>query len=295
MKKTILFVFFQLVFVILIVSPVLSKIPVPEFYGIYLVANGKLIELKSTKVSFKVNQNGLAQIPSLDIQDTKAYLIIYQKNVNPNKLDFAKLKFLRSKVVEFQATPGFKNPYMDSRKLINFNMWVLDGIMKFKVAPIEGKEDMYRLVPEHPLAPGVYAVPAGVFGEVEAGPGGFGGYLKSMDKRDMYGGMAYGFTVKADELREELKKEESKKEIKALITKKEWRKVKEIGEEAVKPLIALLKDEDKDVRWKAAYALGKIGNKRAVEPLIALLNDKDEDVRNTATDGLKKLGWEGKQ
>ena len=37
----------------------------------------------------------------------------------------------------------------------------------------------------------------------------------------------------------------------------------------VEGLIGALEDSDADVRWKAAHALGKIGDERAVEPLRA--------------------------
>ena len=40
---------------------------------------------------------------------------------------------------------------------------------------------------------------------------------------------------------------------------------------ALEPLIKVLEDKNSDVRYSAAYALGKIGDKRAVEPLIKAL------------------------
>lgn len=52
-----------------------------------------------------------------------------------------------------------------------------------------------------------------------------------------------------------------------------------IGTPAIKPLIAILKNEaDQNVKWEASYALGKIGTP-AVEPLIDLLKDGDPYVR----------------
>ena len=51
----------------------------------------------------------------------------------------------------------------------------------------------------------------------------------------------------------------------------------------VKGLIkALGYDKDRIVRVNAVEALGKIGDTRAVEPLIAALKDKDKDVRIAA-------------
>jgi hypothetical protein len=63
-----------------------------------------------------------------------------------------------------------------------------------------------------------------------------------------------------------------------------------VGEEAVEPLIAALKDSDDKVRRSAAEALGKIGDSCAVEPLIAALKDSDYEVRWQAREALGKMG-----
>ena len=54
---------------------------------------------------------------------------------------------------------------------------------------------------------------------------------------------------------------------------------------AVEPLIAVLHDESREVRWKTVFALGKfgrLGDDRVVQPLIAALGDEDSGVRHTA-------------
>ncbi len=56
----------------------------------------------------------------------------------------------------------------------------------------------------------------------------------------------------------------------------------QFGESAVDPLIALLMDEDADVRVHAATALGWIGGKEAVPPLLVALSDDDMQVRRYA-------------
>ena len=70
-----------------------------------------------------------------------------------------------------------------------------------------------------------------------------------------------------------------------------------IGPPAVKPLIAVLKDQRGDVRStasqarsKAAQALGEINDRRAVEPLTAALNDPDLDVQRNVAAALFVLG-----
>ena len=66
----------------------------------------------------------------------------------------------------------------------------------------------------------------------------------------------------------------------------------EIGEPAVRPLIKALRDEDVEVRWNAAAALGKIGDRRAVKPLIKALKDDDIIVRLFAAGALGDIGDE---
>ncbi len=64
----------------------------------------------------------------------------------------------------------------------------------------------------------------------------------------------------------------------------------EIGAPAVEPLLVALRNEDMAVRYRAAYALGDIGDRRAVEPLIAALKDAYGDVRRAAATALGKIG-----
>jgi HEAT repeat protein len=103
-----------------------------------------------------------------------------------------------------------------------------------------------------------------------------------------------------------------------LIASNDWKSLVEWGEPAVQWLIEALRDEDGDVSWHAASALGEIGDARAVEPLIkalrdnssaakALVNigdaraveplikalgDKDSDVRQRGAEALGEIGDE---
>ena len=63
------------------------------------------------------------------------------------------------------------------------------------------------------------------------------------------------------------------------------------GEIAVDPLINLLQDQDQGIRDVAAYWLGKIGNKKAIKPLIHLMQSRDYiSMRHTAARSLKNMG-----
>ena len=61
------------------------------------------------------------------------------------------------------------------------------------------------------------------------------------------------------------------------------------NEQTVNRLLALLKDEDVDVRKEATTLLGKLGKKQAVRPLSALLGDKNLEVRKAASLALNRI------
>ncbi len=60
----------------------------------------------------------------------------------------------------------------------------------------------------------------------------------------------------------------------------------QFGDKAVDPLIALLMDDDSDVRVHAATALGWVGGHEAVQPLLVALNDENQYVRRYAARAL---------
>lgn len=67
--------------------------------------------------------------------------------------------------------------------------------------------------------------------------------------------------------------------------------LEKIGEAAVEPIIqALLESRNQAIRWRAAEALGHIGDTRAIEPLIQALGDKDTSVQWRAIEALADIG-----
>jgi HEAT repeat protein len=65
----------------------------------------------------------------------------------------------------------------------------------------------------------------------------------------------------------------------------------EIGEPVVEQLIQALKDEEPDIRVRAARLLGKIKDFRAVKPLTEVLSkDGNFDVKMVAKRALEKIG-----
>jgi len=63
-----------------------------------------------------------------------------------------------------------------------------------------------------------------------------------------------------------------------------------IGKPAVPSCIALLSDGDWKVRYRAAEALGLLGDGEAYAPLVAALDDEKDHVRYMAAKGLGLLG-----
>ncbi len=60
----------------------------------------------------------------------------------------------------------------------------------------------------------------------------------------------------------------------------------------VRPLISLLEqDENAEVRWVAALALGSLGSPEAINPLVRALKDPDRYVRYGAAQALQALSW----
>ncbi|MBN1138332.1 MAG: HEAT repeat domain-containing protein, partial [Anaerolineae bacterium] len=72
-----------------------------------------------------------------------------------------------------------------------------------------------------------------------------------------------------------------------------WRAAETLGvlgdSQAVDELSSMLNDTERDVRWAVAWALGAIGDARAVEPLLTLLKDDSEMVRASAVRALRNL------
>lgn len=62
-----------------------------------------------------------------------------------------------------------------------------------------------------------------------------------------------------------------------------------LGPPAVDGLIKALRSEHKDVRWRAAEALGDIGDPRAIDALTQAGSDEESFVRSSAAQALKKI------
>lgn len=75
-----------------------------------------------------------------------------------------------------------------------------------------------------------------------------------------------------------------------LVAKKDWVKIPELGEDALRSLVMALKLPQSEVREKACWALGEIGDPSALEHLRNIYrHDKSPQVRMAAKSAMDKI------
>jgi HEAT repeat protein len=72
--------------------------------------------------------------------------------------------------------------------------------------------------------------------------------------------------------------------------KQEWEQLVSLKENAIKPLVRALRDENVDVRMKVVELLGRIGSPNSLNALIRSLSDENSDVRWKAVLAAPKCG-----
>jgi hypothetical protein len=137
-----------------------SKIPIPEFYGIYMVSDGKLINLDRYEAKSQNRlkapgmtllssaQMGIAQLSGLTAAADSYVLVYLQGPTRPMNLG-------RFEFVERLAV-GTGTP-LEPRRVVDARVWQLKANVPVNVGPVAGKQDLIRLVPVTPLTDGVYA------------------------------------------------------------------------------------------------------------------------------------------
>ncbi|MHA2357865.1 MAG: HEAT repeat domain-containing protein [Candidatus Heimdallarchaeaceae archaeon] len=82
-----------------------------------------------------------------------------------------------------------------------------------------------------------------------------------------------------------------KEKVLILIAKEKWQELLTIQELHPDDFIHYLKDKDNDVRAKAAWILGEIGNPKTIQILYDIfMTDTNEDVKESAAISLVKIG-----
>ena len=133
--------------------------PKPKYFGIYLVDKNELVELNGQKVSFSGNLMnsivGIKSKPEKCILAPNSYIILYSKDIPYKSLKLTKLQY---------QTFGNVNNII-GKQMVEVQMWVKERDIELKVAPLKGKDYMYKLVPVDPLETGLYSVNFGNLGD----------------------------------------------------------------------------------------------------------------------------------
>jgi hypothetical protein len=165
---------------ILAVSPLIftslcqaGDTPIPEYYGIYLVANEKLYSLDAPDASLEELRQpvrlsrtekefegggGLASVPTLP--DSLSFLVF----AKGSPLDAAELLKLRQ--LSFVRTMTINDDDVHYRQTYHLNTWVAatgfgyagvgETEIKLRFKPVKGEDEMVLAVPASPLQPGIY-------------------------------------------------------------------------------------------------------------------------------------------
>jgi hypothetical protein len=132
----------------------------PENYGVY--CSGKSLQLvNSQKIKFNGNIletiTGLAGPSGVEI-GALDYLIVFEKDLNPKQIKLVKLSFQK-----FGTVQNIMGP-----QAVETNLWVASQNIEFDVTPIEGKKNMFKIIPKTRLANGFYALHYGGLDKLSA-------------------------------------------------------------------------------------------------------------------------------
>jgi len=120
--------------------------PKPEFFGVYLVADGKLIEPSTRKTTYNYSKSykGIKDISGCTkINDKNFYIIFYR---DPNVTDAMGGRDYNSLTLSKLA---FKN---------DLSLWGPETSYKLRVAPVKDTQHMYKIVHDGDLPDGIYAI-----------------------------------------------------------------------------------------------------------------------------------------
>jgi hypothetical protein len=152
-----------------------ADIPLPEFYGIYIIADGKLYSLDTPDSNLDKLRQPIAighaetdfkraggQVLSVPVLPPAVSILVFAKG-NPlavaERMKLVALPFVRQMTI---------NPSTNSRQTWNPNSWVAgkdfgyvglgETTIELRFKPVKGQDEMVLAVPSSPLDPGVYGL-----------------------------------------------------------------------------------------------------------------------------------------
>ena len=130
------------------------KDKLPEFYGVYTLSEKSLNQVQPQKLILKgtcyLTFSGIENPKGSALTSVKS-ILVFEKNLDPKKLFLTKLAF----------SSGQTAPDLRGDTYIDLNLWTAEKNIEVNIAPVEGKTDMYRIIPVSPLQNGVYALHTG--------------------------------------------------------------------------------------------------------------------------------------
>lgn len=152
------------IFCFSMISAYQEKESIPEFFGIYLVADGKLIELKKSEVAAKNPPkeccgsdyiSGVERLSGINITDRDFSIILFIQGLDIDRIKLSRLGFKDFFILSCQPCKlGTSKRKINTR----INMWIKAQDIPFKIGPVEDRREMYRIVPSSPIRPGIYAL-----------------------------------------------------------------------------------------------------------------------------------------
>lgn len=151
---------FTIIFLLFCAGNADAKNPLPEFFGVYALYNGKLVELQSHPQSqyaisgmTVMGADVLSQLSGITFPEGTIEFIIFRDSATTfNKIPLSKIARIDMQANTAWGGDGTKKRLKNSYHLMSENIYM-------NVAPL--KEMMVRVVPKSTLSPGIWAIKIG--------------------------------------------------------------------------------------------------------------------------------------
>jgi len=145
--------------------PVVADVPVPEFYGIYIVIDGKPLDVHDAIAEGRAQMVGGTSLGSVRVgvgrlSDVQAkpdtYFLLYGPDNAPAAAGVA--------LFELAFGETIRQDQITHVVPVTANFWTGVRRIELRVGPVAGHSDLVRLVPSSPLKEGAYALSLAPFG-----------------------------------------------------------------------------------------------------------------------------------
>src|SRR3972149_2228769 len=131
-----------------------GRVPVPEFYGIYLVSDGKLISPSKSELNTVGILAGIKKLSGLSVS-SNTYLLLYGKEMGKILYRLKLVRLVYARTVEQRRVSVIFAPG-DAKKSVEVNMWIQGDDVPLNIGPVKDHVDLYKLLPTARLSNGAY-------------------------------------------------------------------------------------------------------------------------------------------